>query len=121
MLRHALVATAFCVCAFAVENAPSKDPKGTAPADSSSKIADPHDDADARLTAAPDKAKVYDKWSEKQKVAVAKAMGRGLGDLPAAEQADAIAQMTEQEKADAYDYYVNHDQKALKKIIKNTN
>ena len=118
-----MVATAFCVCAFALENAPSRDPKSpTAPANSSSTVGDPHEETDPRLiTSAPDKAKVYDKWSEKQKVAVAKAMGRGLGDLPTAEQEAAIATMTEQEKADAYDYYVSHDQKALKKVIKNTN
>ena len=128
MLRNAMLAPAFLFCfsAFALQNPPSRDPKGpTAPANSSSTVGDPHEGthegADVRLTANADKAKAYDKWAEKQKIAVAKAMGRGLGDLPAAERADAIAKMTVQDKADAYDYYVDHDKKAIKKEIRKTN
>ncbi len=125
MFRHAMAATAFlfCVSAFA-ENPPSKDPNGpTAPVNSSSTIGDPHEGTrggaqksdDARLTANADKAKAYDTWTEKQKIAVAKAMGRGLGDVPAEDRADEIAKMTVQEKADAFDYYMTHDQKAINK------
>ena len=37
--------------------------------------------------------------------------------LPPAERAAEMAKMTDLEKADAYDYYVTHDQKAIQKAM----
>ena len=60
------------------------------------------------------KVAAYDKWSEKQKMSVAKSMGHDMSKMRTAERSDAMAKMTAQDKADAYDYYSTHNNKKSK-------
>ena len=91
---------------------PSRDPNSTtAPKGQSSTVGDPHE---GTLTAPADKALAYDKWTEKQKLSVAKGMGHDMSKMSSAERTDAWGKMTADEKAAAYDYYSSHEGKAKK-------
>jgi len=111
MLRAMLPsAVLFCFCALAQQ--PSASPTA-ASANPSNTIGDPHEELSPETAA--DKAAAYDKWPEKQRLAVAKAMGHQLSKLSGRKREDAMAAMTPKDKVDAYDYFISHQKVSKKK------
>ena len=98
-----LLPALFCLAVFAQQPPANPSPKAGAPPQELSP------------ETAADKASAYDKWPEKQQLAVAKAMGHDMSKLSKGERAIAKVRMTEKDKVDAYDYYIAHQKPAKKK------
>ena len=96
----------FCASLFAQQSQtkanPNPSPSAQAPEQSTA--ANPHG-----IPSNAGKAEAYDKWTDNQKMSVAKSMRHDWSKLTPTQRTDALAQMTEQDKAQAYDYYFTHN------------
>ena len=92
---------------------PANDPttsQGRPNTDSTSRgTANGSTDRGGSTLSASEKAAAYDKWSDKQKMEVAKGMGHDWSKMSTSERANAVGKMTPQEKSDAYDYHSTHN------------